>query len=282
MHQRIAGLRRKRAEYLAARASSQAALYAELSALVCECQANASREPGSPASWEALIDADRQVRAARELTREQEHSLRTQLDAAFHCIREQRAAFARTASVVYAAYLDDINNVLQPLEATCPAPTREDAFLAIEGIKPLRARLAQEGRLLRRQRQDLFEQLRIVSDAISQILNPSAEMQQQSTAALRRQIDELAAAIESLRDPSELPEFIGAHKRLYAEIRGTTLPIQIRSDLRHELEHLWSRIVEQKQTLGSGRFEIANIDATMSRLERQGTFLWIDRIPALI
>lgn len=278
---RVRGLRRKREEYLAECAANQAAVFRELDEFIRVCHDRAQSSSGDPATWDLLVDADAQLRAARLLEPAQFQVLRDRLDAAFACVKAERARFARVASVVHGEYLDVIANVLQPLEQSCPAPTRADGFRAIEEVKPLRAKLADERRLLARQRHDLYDRLRVVSDAISEVLDRASAAMKQNRVHLRRRLAELEAAVESVQTAGQFPAVIGAHKQLYADLRGTALSIEDRAECRHALEGLWSLIAEKKQALGSTRFDPQRIDHTLTRLEQQGFFLWMDGIPAL-
>jgi hypothetical protein len=279
LYGRVAGLKRKRDAYLAERAASRDALFAELNELVVECQSVAQTHPGDHASWALLLDADRQLREATILAKEQHDSLRRGLEVAFSRIKEERAKFAREASLLYAQFLDAIQNIQQPLERSSPKPSREDAFEAIEAVKPLRARLRSEPKLLRAHREELFGALRVVSDAISEILDRASEEMQRNFVQFTRRLDALREEIRSIQQSNELQRAIDNHKALYADLRSKELSLEGRSECRSALEALWDDITAKRQEFGRSRFDPERVDATLIRLENQGYFVWMSGVP---
>jgi len=279
LYGRVAGLKRKRDAYLAERAASRDALFAELNDLVVECQSVAQTLPGDHASWALLLDANQQLREATILAKEQHDILRRGLEVAFSRIKEERAKFAREASLLYGQFLDAIQNILQPLERTSPKPSREDAFEAIEAVKPLRARLRSEPKLLRAQREELFGALRVVSDAISEILDRASEEMQRNFVQFTRRLDALREEIRSVQQSNELQRVIDNHKALYADLRGKELSLEGRAECRSALEALWDDITGKRQEFGRSRFDPERVDATLVRLENQGYFVWMAGVP---
>ena len=277
----IRALRRKREQYLARRAANQAALYTELQASIAECCERAEREPGNPNAWEGLIEADRQLQQARILQSDQKENLRKQLDGGFTRIKEERARFAQRASMIYADYLDAIQNIQQALERTNPPPTRSDAFEAIEAVKPLRVRLRTEDGLLRRHRQELAESLRIVSDSISEVLDRASEQMQRNFVTIRNRVEQLTDDVQHVLSPDQLQVVISSHRALYDAIRETELPIDGRRQCRSLMEAAWNVIAEKQREFGRSRFEASNIDATLSRLEKLGYFSWRVGVPRI-
>lgn len=278
---RLEGLKKKREQHLAERAANQTAVFNELSETIGECQRVARERPGDQSSWEILVDADHQLRDERILDKDQHETLRQDLEVAFASIKEERARFAREASLVYGQYLDAIQNILQPLERSSPRPSREDAFEAIEAVKPLRARLRDEERLLRGHRQELFSNLRVISDAISEILDRASEDMQRNLVHMRRRIDALRQDIQAVQQSSQIQQAINSHKALYADLRTQELSVDGRREFRGALEELWDEITEKKQEFGRSRFDPGRIDDTLSRLENQGHFLWMRSIPRI-
>ena len=279
VYARIKGLKRKREQYLAERTANQEALFTELMETVSDCQKAAKERPGDPGSWEMLLDADRQLRAERILTKEQHDSLHRCLDEAFACIKEERAKFARMASLVYGQYLDAIQNIFQPLERTSPRPSREDAFEAIEAVKPLRTRLREEQRLLRSQRQELSSNLRMISDAISEILDRASAEMQRNLIPMRRRLEDLRQSIQEVQQTEDLAQVIVSHKALYADLKTSQLSVDGRKECRSALEDLWEEIKEKQQEFGRSRFDAGRIDTTLARLENLGHFLWMRQVP---
>lgn len=278
---RIEGLKRKREEYLAERAANQSAYFNELFETVEECQRAARERPGDHGSWEMLLDADHQLREERILTKDQHETLRSALEVAFASIKEERAKFAREASLVYGQYLDAIQNIIQPLEHTSPRPSREDAFEAIEAVKPLRSQLREENRLLRAHRQELFSNLRMVSDAISEILDRASVEMERNLVHMRRRLEALRQEIQQVQRSEQLQQVINSHKALYADLKTKELSVEGRRECRTALEELWDEVTEKRQDFGRSRFDAERIDATLLRLENLGHFLWMGRVPQI-
>lgn len=276
---RIAGLRRRRAQIVAERAANEQALFADLGQLVADCLAQVRAHPGDQGSWEAAITADRELRDA-PLPPEKREELRIRLQPAFDLVRAERARFAQRAAVVFGQYQDQINNILATLEQ--PSPARADAFAAIEDVKPLRERLRGETALLRGHRDELFAALRVVSEAIGEVLDKSSAEMGRQLIHIRRRVDELAALVGRVATPADVRAAMAAHKVLAAESRGAELALTGRAEVRDRMEDVWNLIMEKKRQVGEGRFDPAFIDATLARLEEQGLFLWLDAAPPRI
>lgn len=278
---RIQGLKRKKEEELEKRLANQELLFKELEVLIREYYEIVKAKPADHASWELLIDADSQLREANILSPEQRRILRDLLEGAFAYIKEERSKFAQEASVIYGKYLDEIQNILQPLERTAPKASRADAFEAIEAVKPLRLRLRNEDKLLRIHRQELSSHLKVISDAISEILDKASEGMQKNLVHLRRRIEELGDQIQNVQQISQLQQIINTHKSIYTDLRDTELSLEGRKECRSFLEELWDLITEKKQEFGRGRFNVENIDSTLSKLEDSGYFLWMNAVPRI-
>ena len=278
---RIKGLKRKREQHLLERAKQQTALAKELEMLINEVSQEAEANPGKPAAWQALVEANRellgthQIRGTKLL-----NALKAKLDASFDRVREERAQFARIASIVHSQYMEIINNVMIDLERTEPPPERADALDAIETIKPLRIKLKKESRLLKAHLQEIFENLRLVSDAIDEIFEDvdSKERQAQLT-RVENQIKAFNKRISSITSGGAVGKAIGEHKKLYRVVKETKLSMDGRARCREQLDFAWSIILEIKSRFGRNRFERQNLETTILELERQGHFAWMEGVP---
>lgn len=279
---RIKGLERARQEYLEERARNRQALADELADLIRDACGHAEAEPGDPAAWQGLVDANRELLDTRELRGSREFDeLKALLDAGFESIREARAQFAKAASIIHSQYMEVINGVMVELERTEPPPERGDALDAIEVVKPLRVRLRSENRLLKGHRQEIYDNLRLVSDAIEEIFEQDSKDRQAQLSQIRNRIEAFTKRLSSMASGGAVGQAIQEHKELHRQVKETRLSMEGRARCRELLDLAWTRILETKARFGRERFEPHFVDSTLVELERQGHFAWMDGVPTI-
>lgn len=244
-----------------------------------DAQTVVETSPGKPETWQTLVELDKQFREVANLLSEtQRNNLRTLIDACFQKVRAARAAFATEATAVFANYNELLSDTLLSLEDEA---SREAAFEAIERIKPIRAQLRSERRLLRSHRIELEGLLQAISTSIEEVFEQADERAAGEWARIQADCERLAAQIEGALTSNDIKELVAMHKELSGSLRDSKISIAARKEGRAELDRLWREIGERMQQAQSGRDRSENVDALLARLERQGYLLSVDRIPAI-
>lgn len=282
LFRRIRGLRRAREEYLKERAANAHKLAEELRELIQDACEQAQTDPGAPSAWRCLVEASRELQEAHLLRGAPEFAqLKAELDQGFQHVRAERARFAQQAAIAYAQYMQTISNVLMDLERTEPPPGRGDALDAIEVVKPLRASLRSEARLLRDHRQEIFENLELVSQAIEEIFQQDDVRRQTHQEELEKEIDTLGGHAGTLTSGKEIGDLIERHRHLHESLRRNRLSIGGRRRCLEKLEWVWAQIMEAKARVVQPRLDPTRLDEWLDRLEQQGRFNWIRGVPSI-
>jgi hypothetical protein len=248
-------------------------LKGDIEAVVSNCAVNAK----APDVWQRLVDLDQRLRDnARLLSEPQLAALRESLDSGFNCVRAARAAFAAQAAQVFAQYNEDLSNVLFTLEED---PTRESAFEAIERIKPVRANLKTEGRLLRAQRQELNGLLSAISASIHEIFEQSDQQATREYNRIQADIERLATEVQGAQSWGAANSLIDVHQDLSAQVRDAQLNIASRKMCRAELDKVWEELEDRLRLLRAKRDGGEDLEAMLDGLERQGFLIVVNDVP---
>jgi len=244
-----------------------------------DAQVKADSAPNKPETWQALVEVDKQYREAFPLLDEtQRTNLRNLIDSSFNKVRAARAAFAAEAARVFADYNESLSNTLSALEDD---GTREAAFEAIERVKPIRAQLRDERRLMRVQRLELDGLLRAISASIDEIFEHADEKAAEEWEGIRANCERLAAQIQRASTWREARDLITLHKELSAGVREAQISIAARKECRSELDRLWVEIEERLHDTEGSRDRSEDINLLLSRLERQGYLVTVDEVPRI-
>lgn len=232
------------------------------------CVDLALASPKNPEFWTQLADLDRQLRVNwRILGDERGETLRARLNTGFDKIKAARTQFAIEAGRVFAEYSEVLNDTLFNLEEEA---SREAALAAIDRIKPLRATLRTETRLLRHQRQELILLLNNVSSAIDEVFAEAKKASSQEISRIKLDLERLEQAIQSARDWNSANAVIAGHKALSAKIREADLSMAGRRELRIEMLRVWDLVEEKLDAFRASRSREERLDDAIRRLERQG------------
>lgn len=275
---------RFRQERAKAERESRASEHAsELLEEITEAVAEAAQNPASPESWRALVNLDNRLRENWHILAEvQRLALKQAVDSGFTTIRSARIAFATEATRVFAQYNETLTDTLLALEEEgTKAGAKEAAFEAIERIKPIRTALRGEVRLLRAQRDDLYAVLTQISAAIDEVFEAADVKAMQEFGRLRADIERLEEQIKDAVNWETAAALTDAHKRLSANIRDSRLPMAARQECRAEMDRLFDEIKDRMQAFRFTRSRTEDLDAMLSRLERQGHLMFVPDVPRL-
>lgn len=270
-------LRARQKRILDAREDRAAEMFAALEAEIAEVTVEAHAAPGMPSTWEALVDTNRQIsQSGRFLSNQQVEQLREKLDNAFSFVREARATFAIESERWFAHYNETLSDILLDLE---DEPTRDIAFTAIEKLKPLRAALREENRLLKRQRNEIFQSLDVISRSVDQIFESTNADAVRIKSKISAEIDEFRGQVARAEDYEQSHELVGMHKQISAKVREENLRIQDRKELRALLESLWDDISEKLRRYKFKGRQREPLEQTLRRIEQQGWLVFVRHVP---
>jgi hypothetical protein len=260
------------------RAARAADVFSELEADVATGVSEATASPGRQDCWDELVSLNRRIRESGAFLNEpQRAQLQATLDGGFQKVRAARAAFAVEAGQRFAYYNDVIGDILASLEES---PNRDTAFSAIDRLKPLRADLRDEKKLLRAQRAEIVGGLNAASQAVEEIFEHASKESKAVAVRLIGELDRLARLVSDASDWNSTFALIASHKQQSAAVRDSQLSINDRRDLRLRLESMWEDIAEKLQQYRFGR-AIESLDATIRRLEQHGWLLMVNTVPRI-
>jgi len=235
--------------------------------------------PGKPEFWQSLVDLDHRLKHNwKFLGDEKGKVLMDRLSTGFEKIRSARTQFAIEAARVFNEYNEALSDTLFTLEQE---GTKDAARAAIDRIKPLRATLRAETRLLGHHRYELITLLNNVSSAIDEVFEETKKAASQEFSRIKLEIERLRQIVAGVRDWNSANALIAAHKALSAKIRETDLGIAARRDLRSEMEDVWESISERLDALRNSRSRDERADDAVKRLERQGYLMIVTEIPTI-
>ena len=259
------------------RQARAAEVASELAQEIQEVAARIPTESGRPETWQALEDIDRSLRESWHLLSDsQRQTLSEAIRTASQTVRAACKAFAVEATKVFAQYNETLSDTLFGLEDEA---SKEAAFEAIERIKPIRASLRAEARLLKRQRDELYALLTQISSSIDEVFEQANAKSAQDFNRLRAEMERLDGQIRAASNWQTANAFTETHKQLSAQIRDADLSMASRKECRAEMDRLWDEIKERLQAFRFSRTQTEDLDSLLGRLERQGYLLTVDTVP---
>jgi hypothetical protein len=251
----------------------------ELAQEIQEVAVRIPTESGRPETWQALADIDRGLRESWHLLSDsQRQTLSEAIRTASQTVRAARKAFAVEATKVFAQYNETLSDTLFALEEEA---SKEAAFEAIDRIKPIRANLRVETRLLKRQRDELYALLTQISSSIDEVFDQANAKATQDFNRLRSDMERLDGQIKAASNWQAANALTETHKQLSAQIRDADLCIAARKECRAEMDRLFDEIKERLQAFRFTRTQTEDLDSLLGRLERQGFLLIVDTVPSI-